>query len=176
MLSYQICIVVEINGQACKMSKIDPSADGGDAARKARLSLLAKAPGDRLVSLWARWCDGAAEPAHDILRGPEIGTVMVRGRAGGVGAPFNLGEMTVTRCTVRLGSGAVGHGHVQGRHTAAARIAAVIDALCADGQSDALEDVILAPLRRAACDIAEKRAAKAAATKVEFFTMARGEG
>jgi alpha-D-ribose 1-methylphosphonate 5-triphosphate synthase subunit PhnG len=158
------------------MSKIDPSAPGGNAARKARLSLLAKAPGDRLVSLWARWCDGAAEPSHEILRGPEIGTVMVRGRAGSVGAPFNLGEMSVTRCTVRLGSGAVGHGHVQGRDKAASRIAALVDALCEDGQSDALEDLILAPLRRAACDVAAKRAAKAAATKVEFFTMTRGEG
>jgi phosphonate C-P lyase system protein PhnG len=73
-------------------------------------------------------------PAHDILRPPEIGTVMVRGRAGAKGAPFNLGEMTVTRATVRLADGAVGHGHVQGRDKDAALAAALIDALCEAGE------------------------------------------
>ena len=40
-------------------------------------------------------------PDYRVLRGPEAGLVMVRGRTGGGGAPFNLGEMTATRCTVR---------------------------------------------------------------------------
>jgi alpha-D-ribose 1-methylphosphonate 5-triphosphate synthase subunit PhnG len=117
-----------------------------------------------------------APPAHDLLRAPEIGTVMVRGRAGAVGAPFNLGEVTVTRCSVRLATGTVGHGHVQGRDREAARAAALIDALAEDGrQTEALEAAILSPLR--AEDAARKaaRAARAAATKVEFFTMVRGD-
>ena len=108
-------------------------------------------------------------PAHDVLRPPEIGTVMVRGRAGATGAPFNLGEMTVTRATVRLAAGAVGHGHVQGRDKDAARVAALIDALCEGGEADALETAILAPLRAEAEAGKRSRAAKAAATKVEFF-------
>ncbi len=157
------------------MSKIDPAALDGVATRKARLSLLATAPADRLASLWARWCGGSAEPGHEILRGPEIGTVMVHGRAGSVGAPFNLGELTVTRCTLRLGSGAVGHGHVQGRDKDASRIAALVDALCEGGQQDALDEAVLAPLRRERAARAATRAAKAAATRVEFFTMVRGD-
>ena len=100
---------------------------------------------------------------------------MVRGRAGSAGAPFNLGEMTVTRCTLRLGSGAVGHGHVQGRDKDAARIAALLDALCEAGQGDALDLAVLEPLRRERAALAATRAAKAAATQVEFFTMARGD-
>ena len=32
---------------------------------------------------------------------------MVRGRVGGTGAPFNLGEMSVTRCSVRLADGSL---------------------------------------------------------------------
>lgn len=100
---------------------------------------------------------------------------MVRGRAGSVGAPFNLGEMTVTRCSVRLGSGAVGHGYVQGRSHEAARAAALIDALSEDGQADALEASILTPLREGAEEARVARAERAAATKVEFFTMVRGE-
>lgn len=160
------------------MSKNATSDRSGDLARKARLSLLAKAPADRLTALWSDWLgQGQGEaPTHHILRGPEVGTVMVRGRAGARGAPFNLGEMTVARCSLRLASGTVGHGHVQGRDTDAARIAALVDALCEDGQGAALDAAILAPLRSEAEAVTASRAAKAAATKVEFFTMVRGEG
>lgn len=158
------------------MSKIPQERRTEGAARKARLSLLAKVPADRMTALWSDWLKGAEAPAHHLLRGPEVGAVMVRGRAGAVGAPFNLGEMTVARCSVRLASGAVGHGHVQGRDKEAARIAAMIDALCEDGQSAALETAILSPLRAEAEALKASRAAKAAATKVEFFTMVRGEG
>lgn len=151
------------------MSATDPAT----AARRARLSTLARAPAERLKALWA---DFAPElPAHDVLRAPEIGTVMVRGRAGARGAPFNLGEMTVTRCSVRLSTGAVGHGHVQGRDREAALAAALIDALAEDGQAEALEAAILQPLRDEAEARRTARAARAAATKVEFFTMVRGE-
>lgn len=141
--------------------------------RRARLSILAKAPAERLRALWA--AHAPEPPTHEVLRAPEIGTVMVRGRAGAVGAPFNLGEMTVTRCSVRLPSGAVGHGHVQGRDREAALAAALIDALAEDGQAEALEAAILAPLRDEAEARKTARAARAAATKVEFFTMVRGE-
>jgi len=143
------------------------------ATRKARLSTLAKAPHDRLLALWQ--AQGMA-PEHQVLRAPEIGAVMVRGRAGATGAPFNLGEMTVTRCSVRLDTGAVGHGYVQGRSHDAARAAALIDALAEDGQAEALEAAVLAPLRQEAEAARVARAARAAATKVDFFTMMRGEG
>jgi alpha-D-ribose 1-methylphosphonate 5-triphosphate synthase subunit PhnG len=141
-------------------------------AQQARLSTLAKAPHDRLLALWA---DHGAVPDHAVLRVPEVGAVMVRGRAGATGAPFNLGEMTVTRCSVRLTSGAVGHGYVQGRGHDAARAAALIDALAEDGQAETLEAAVLAPLRQEAAAARAARAARAAATKVDFFTMARGE-
>ena len=140
--------------------------------RQARLSTLAIAPHDRLLSLWAAY---GADPKHEILRAPEIGTVMVRGRTGAVGAPFNLGEMTVTRCSVRLGSGAVGHGYVQGRSQKAAHAAALIDALAQDGVARELDALILSPLRAEQAAGRAARAERAAATKVEFFTMVRGE-
>ena len=66
------------------------------------------------------------------MRGPETGLVMVRGRAGGSGSPFNLGEMTVTRCTVQLGSGTAGHAYIAGRDERQAELAAVADALLQD--------------------------------------------
>jgi alpha-D-ribose 1-methylphosphonate 5-triphosphate synthase subunit PhnG len=100
---------------------------------------------------------------------------MVQGRAGGTGAAFNLGEMTVTRCTLRLADGRVGHAVVQGRDRAHAARAALVDALMQGAEAADLRAAVLAPLaaeegaRRA--DLAQK----AAATRVEFFTLVRGE-
>jgi alpha-D-ribose 1-methylphosphonate 5-triphosphate synthase subunit PhnG len=114
-------------------------------------------------------------PDHSLLRAPEIGAVMVRGRAGATGAPFNLGEMTVTRCSLRLTSGAVGHAVVQGRDRGHARRAATVDALMQTEAASAIRASVLAPLTEAETTARLIRAEKAAATKVEFFTMVRGE-
>ncbi|QHQ35681.1 phosphonate C-P lyase system protein PhnG [Algicella marina] len=143
-----------------------------NAARKAWMSLLAKAPAVAVKQAWAHYGD---VPEHSVLRAPEIGGVMVRGRAGAVGAPFNLGEMTVTRASVRLEEGAVGHGYVQGRDRDKALIAALVDALMQTDAAARLETMVLEPLRGELRKKADHRAAKAAATKVDFFTLVRGE-
>jgi alpha-D-ribose 1-methylphosphonate 5-triphosphate synthase subunit PhnG len=143
-----------------------------NAARKAWLSLLAKAPAADLAALWEAF---AMVPEHDMLRAPEIGGVMVRGRAGAIGAAFNLGEMTVTRASVKLACGTVGHGYVQGRDKTHARTAALIDALMQTEAAARVEAQVLTPLRASMQARKDARAAKAAATKVDFFTMVRGE-
>lgn len=133
------------------------------------MGLLARAPADRLAALYPDIAE------HAVLRGPETGAVMVLGRQGGTGAPFNLGEMTVTRCSVRLPCGKDGHAYIQGRSKDHARRAAVLDALL---QTDAIDQVnaqVLAPLAEAESEKRTARASRAAATKVEFFTMVRGE-
>lgn len=140
--------------------------------RKAWMSLLAKAPATELARLWEAFGD---EPGHDWLRAPEAGGVMVRGRAGATGAPLNLGEMTVTRCSLKLESGEVGHGYVQGRDKRQARQAALVDALMQTGEAATVREAILDPLAEALETARAARAAKAAATKVDFFTMVRGE-
>lgn len=133
------------------------------------MGVLARAEPARLAALLPDL------PAHDMLRPPEVGAVMVQGRVGGTGAPFNLGEMTVTRCVLRLGCGAVGHAHVQGRDRDHATRAALVDALMQTDAAPGIAAQVLAPL--AADETARRaaRAARAAATKVEFFTMVRGE-
>jgi alpha-D-ribose 1-methylphosphonate 5-triphosphate synthase subunit PhnG len=107
-----------------------------------------------------------------VLRGPEGGLVMVRGRAGGGGAAFNLGEMTVTRCTVRTDTGYVGHAYIAGRNEECAELAALGDALMQDpDRTHELERCVIQPL---ACDQQarrDERARKAAATRVQFFAM-----
>jgi alpha-D-ribose 1-methylphosphonate 5-triphosphate synthase subunit PhnG len=147
----------------------DPITD-----RKAWLSLLAKAPENRIGAL----LDAAlTRPEITWLRAPEIGSVMVRGRAGGTGAPFNLGEVTVTRCSLRTGKdmGHVGHGYVQGRRKQDAEAAALVDALMQTDMADLLRAQVLDVLQNERSADRAQRAAKAAATKVDFFTMVRGE-
>jgi len=146
--------------------------DAENAARRRWMGVLAKARPDRLAACVAAL---GPEPAHHWLRPPEVGAVMLRGRMGGTGAPFNLGEMTVTRCALRLADGTVGHGHVQGRDRQHARQAALIDALMQGARAPEVEAAVLAPLEAEAAGARRNRAAKAAATKVEFFTMVRGE-
>ncbi len=139
------------------------------ADRKVWMGLLARAAPARLAGLFPDL------PAHDMLRPPEIGAVMVQGRTGGTGQPFNLGEMTVTRCVLRLASGAVGHAHVQGRDKAHATRAAVVDALMQTPEAAALRTRVLTPLQADETARRSANAARAATTRVEFFTLVRGE-
>jgi len=142
------------------------------------MAVLAKAPEAGLETAWQ--AIGLA-PRFTWLRRPECGAVMVRGRAGGAGAAFNLGEMTVTRCALRVetdaGSGLEGHAYVPGRSHRHAQLAALCDALMQDpAVSPQVEAEIIRPLADAQAAASASLAAKAEATKVEFFTMTRGEG
>lgn len=112
----------------------------------------------------------------ELLRGPETGLVTVRGRIGGGGAPFNTGEATVTRATVRLASGQIGHAYALGRDKDKVRLAAILDALWCDAQTRAaVEEKVVAPLLRRQAETDATQRAEAAATKVDFFTLVRGE-
>lgn len=137
--------------------------------RQAWMATLAKAPPARLAALMPDL------PAHSVLRQPEIGAVMVRGRAGGTGTAFNLGEMTVTRASVRLTTGEVGHAWVQGRDKGHALRAAAVDALMQTDRAAEVAASVVQPLEAEAQAARAARATKAAATKVDFFTMVRGE-
>ncbi len=143
-----------------------------NAPRKSWLGLMAKAAATDVARYWVS-LDVA--PEHTVLRSPEIGGVMVRGRAGAVGAAFNLGEMSVTRASVKLADGTVGHGYVQGRSKDHALTAALVDALMQTDAADMVEAGLLTPLRDDMTTHKSERAAKAAATKVDFFTIVRGE-
>jgi alpha-D-ribose 1-methylphosphonate 5-triphosphate synthase subunit PhnG len=119
------------------------------------------------------WDELDLKQKYTWLRKAETGAVMVRGRTGGSGAPFNMGEMTVTRATVRLEDGTVGFGNTAGRDLRKAETIALLDAAFQRDPHMAQRHI---PLLAAA--IAAKRESqgrKAAATKVEFFTLVRGE-
>ena len=118
-----------------------------------------------------------AVPVYENLREPENGLVMVRGRIGGDGAPFNLGEATVSRAAVRLSTGEVGFGYTLGRDRQKARMIALCDALVQSNEfADAVEAQVIAPLRTRMISERNRTAAETAATRVDFFTLVRGEG
>lgn len=112
-------------------------------------------------------------PAFTRLRGPEVGLVMLRGRAGGTGAPFNLGEATVARCTVRTADGRVGHAYCLGRDLRQAELAAALDAALQDpALAQELDAAVIQPLAAAQAARRETLSRRAAATQVQFFTLA----
>jgi alpha-D-ribose 1-methylphosphonate 5-triphosphate synthase subunit PhnG len=121
--------------------------------------------------------DAIALPAHENLREPENGLVMVRGRIGGDGAPFNLGEAAVSRAAVRLSTGEVGFGYTLGRDHQKAQMIALCDAMVQSDQFvGSVEANVIAPLRAAIVAKQNRQAAETAATRVDFYTLVRGEG
>jgi alpha-D-ribose 1-methylphosphonate 5-triphosphate synthase subunit PhnG len=143
------------------------------AQRKAAMTVLAHSDAAEIGG----YLETIALPAYENLREPENGLVMVRGRIGGDGAPFNLGEATVSRAAVRLASGEVGFGYTLGRDREKARMIALCDALVQSNEfAAAVEANVLAPLRAAMMATQARKAAESAATRVDFYTLVRGEG
>ena len=154
--------------------RTDPAAADLTGRRRAAMAVLAEGTTAEIARLMA----GIGPlPTHREIRKAESGLVMLRGRIGGDGAPFNVGEATVSRSAVQLATGEIGFGYVLGRDAAKAQLIAYCDALMQrDECRDIVERVVLAPIRSRIDAAREVRAEQAAATKVDFFTLVRGEG
>jgi alpha-D-ribose 1-methylphosphonate 5-triphosphate synthase subunit PhnG len=139
------------------------------ADRQQRMGVLARATCAQLEDLI-----GPNLPAHEMLKPPETGTVMIEGRAGGAGRRFNLGEATVTRCVIRLATGAMGFSYALGRDLRKARMAAILDAKLQRDPPDSELHQRLANLASQQASTRDTASRKAAATKVDFFTLVRG--
>lgn len=154
------------------MLPIEP--DDQNHARQRAMEAFATAPSAFLAERYA-----ALErdlPPLLPVRGPEIGLVMLRGRTGGGGAPFNLGEASVARASVRLASGEVGHAVILGRDGVRAQAAAHLDAAWQRPDLRArIESEIVAPAFSQRDADRAARAEETEATRVDFFTMVRGE-
>ncbi len=152
--------------QSTHRPEVEPRSE-----RQLWMAVLARARTDELEMIVARH---GGLPSHAVLKPADVGTVMVEARAGGTGVRFNAGEATMTRCVVRLSGGTLGFSYGLGSDKRKALLAALLDALLQDRGDDVrvLEDVrVLAEKQAAARDLASR---KAAATKVEFFTLVRG--
>lgn len=162
---------LEVPGGAAPDAASGEGNDGGERAK--RMSVLAQADGTSLRRVWSTL---GVDPAFETVRGPESGLVALRGRIGGGGAPFNFGEATASRATVRLADGRIGHAVTLGRDHVKAQLGAIIDALALDEtMAQRIESDIIAPLRAEQVKRDKERREQTEATRVDFFTMVRGE-
>jgi alpha-D-ribose 1-methylphosphonate 5-triphosphate synthase subunit PhnG len=146
--------------------------DPQHAMRRRWLSVLAH--GQR--SALERHAVQLAEYPFEWLRQPEVGLTMVRGRIGGHGDRFNLGEATVTRCAVRhqpsFGPATAGVGYVLGRDPQRCAWVAQFDALL---QVPALHGLLMRDVIDALDAATAKRRteqwALTASSRVRFFTL-----
>ena len=150
----------------------------GPAEKNRQRWMRAFALGDAVMIEWGL-AALPAFPAYTFLRKPEAGMVMLEGRTGNAGRRFNLGEMLVTRCAVRMATAegdVSGHAYIAGNRPRHAEAAAVLDALMQQPEysrqiDKELVTPLLAALERAHCGTE----AETAGTRVDFFTMVRGE-
>jgi len=162
------------------MSISTDSPDRPLRSRREWMGILARTSRDQLGAQLAAALGGAPLPPFDWLRAPDIGLAMVRGRIGGTGDAFNLGEVTVTRATLRLrlddANGPVGFAVHRGRDKERARLAALADAMLQLPEFSArLQTQLLEPLAHVIETRRSEKEQQAARTKVEFFTMVRGD-
>ena len=140
--------------------------------RKSWMSLLATSNQSDLLNLWEQ---KKIKVNYVWLRTPEIGSIMAQGRMGVTGDKFNIGEVTITRCSLKLNCGTIGHSYVQGRSKKKAEISALCDALMQTKMSKEINKNIIIPLEKIKNNNKDKILSKAEATKVDFFTLVRGE-
>ena len=141
--------------------------------RQRWLKILVKSDVDRLESAWRQVPE---KPEYRYLRRPETGMIMVQARTGGDGRRFNLGEMTITRCMVKTEAGLIGCGHVRGGDHRHVELVALFDALLQDARyRSILLKSVISELETDQKKQKERISKKSAATKVDFFTMVRGE-
>ena len=146
---------------------VERPADEGTQKRRRTMELLAKADESALIAAWDVL---PHKPEVSRVRGPETGLVMLRG-----GSPFNLGEATVTRATIRLGTGEIGHGQTLGLSRRKAELAAIFDALAQRTDDQPHIERLLDQIEAGLAERDAQRERQTAATKVDFFTMVRGE-
>ena len=141
-------------------------------SRKQWLSSLATADENYLISLWDNL---NMKIEYNWLREPEIGSIMVQGKAGATGDNFNVGEVTITRCSLNLDKKIQGHCYVQGRNKYKSKIAALCDALMQTEKKEIIKRNIIDKLIKYKNNKRNEILSKTEATKVDFFTLVRGE-
>ncbi|NOH62227.1 phosphonate C-P lyase system protein PhnG [Vibrio sp. RE88] len=141
--------------------------------RQKWMSVLAQSQFSELKS---RWDTLALAPEYAMVRQSEIGLAQVRARMGSTGRQFNVGDATITRAVIKLSSGELGYSYLQGRNKPHAELAAVIDALMQNDQYlEVLNSQLIEPLAALKHERDSQRAQEVASSKVDFFTMVRGE-
>ncbi|WLS80434.1 phosphonate C-P lyase system protein PhnG [Erwinia pyri] len=142
-------------------------------ARQRWLSVLSHSQPDQLLSCWQPL---NLHPHYERLRAPETGLTRLQARMGGTGRRFILGDTTVTRAVVRLDDGICGYSYVITRNKEHAELCALMDALLQQSSSaELIQQKIIAPLAAARQEQLTLRAREIASSRVDFFTLVRGD-
>ncbi|WP_410012438.1 phosphonate C-P lyase system protein PhnG [Sodalis sp. C49] len=141
--------------------------------RQRWMSVLASSPA---AEVRAGWQTLDLNVPFDIIRAPETGLTQLVARMGATGRRFVLGDMTVTRAVVRLGSGTYGYSYVAGRDKAHAELCALADAMLQRAEHhERLHRQLIEPLSARRQEQHQLRAREIAASRVDFFTLVRGD-
>ena len=114
------------------------------------------------------------ESRCSVIAEPEVGIVTVRSRISGNGAKFNIGDACVTKCEVLLDQQTKGYATVLGGRARRAKLVAILDAAMAAQIGEPLFTMVQQLAEAQVLRVAHRRF-KAAETKVDFFTMVRGD-
>lgn len=141
--------------------------------RQRWMSVLAHSRPDELL---AHWQTLNLSPQFKRIRAAETGLTQLQGRMGGTGKRFVMGDMTITRAVIQLDGGVYGYSYVSGRNKPHAELCAVIDALLQmQGMDELLHKRVIAPLAALQQERRQQRAREVASSRVDFFTLVRGE-
>ncbi|WP_394144131.1 phosphonate C-P lyase system protein PhnG [Vibrio atypicus] len=140
--------------------------------RRQWMAALARCEHHALSKYWQQF---GLNPQYHFVREPEVGLAQVRARMGSTGNPFNMGDVTITRTVIQLDSGELGYSYITGRNKAHSEVAAVVDALMQTSLQMDLQERLINPLNAELVEKEQSRAKQVSASKVDFFTMVRGE-
>ena len=141
--------------------------------RQRWLSVLAHSSATLLE---AHWQALNLQPEVTLVRPAEIGLTRLQARMGATGKRFVMGDATVTRAVVQLGDGTLGYSYLLGRDKAHAERCALLDALLQQPETRLLlEEKIITPLAAWRDEQRQLRAREIASSKVDFFTLVRGD-
>jgi len=142
-------------------------------ARQHWLSVLAHSSA---AELDAHWQPLNLKPEFTLIRPAEIGLTRLQARMGATGKRFVVGDATVTRAVVRLNDGTLGYSYLLGRDKAHAERCALVDALLQQTETgELLQEKIITPLAASREEQRQLRAREIASSKVDFFTLVRGD-
>ena len=141
--------------------------------RQRWLSVLAHSSAALLETHWQAL---NLQPAFTLIRPAEIGLTRLQARMGATGKRSVMGDATVTRAVVQLSDGTLGYSYLLGRDKAHAERCALLDALLQQPETrQLLEEKIITPLAAWRDEQRQLRAREIASSKVDFFTLVRGD-
>lgn len=141
--------------------------------RQRWLSVLAHSSAALLETHWQAL---NLQPPFTLIRPAEIGLTRLQARMGATGKRFVMGDATVTRAVVQLSDGTLGYSYLLGRDKAHAERCALLDALLQQPETrQLLEEKIITPLAAWRDEQRQLRAREIASSKVDFFTLVRGD-